>query len=162
VNAAQDAFFKATGNVRIDEPALPLGGIMEGALDDIEAIGSRYEEISEIARCLKLMAKELDVPVVAVSQLNRGPEQRTDRRPMLSDLRDSGALEDNADLVILLHREDAYEKAGPRAGEADLLIAKHRQGPTAMITVAFQGHYSRSTWRAEGGRICSVSNSLAE
>ncbi|KJY20403.1 replicative DNA helicase [Streptomyces katrae] len=104
---------------------------------------SRYEEISEIARCLKLLAKELDIPVVAVSQLNRGPEQRTDKKPQISDLRDSGALEDNADVVILLHREDAYEKESPRAGEADLIVAKHRNGPTATITVAFQGHYSR-------------------
>jgi replicative DNA helicase len=104
---------------------------------------SRYEEISEISRCLKLLAKELEVPVVAVSQLNRGPEQRTDKKPMINDLRDSGALEDNADMIILLHREDAYEKESPRAGEADLIVAKHRHGPTATITVAFQGHYSR-------------------
>ncbi|MFI8348054.1 replicative DNA helicase [Streptomyces sp. NPDC085596] len=104
---------------------------------------SRYEEISEIARCLKLLAKELEVPVVVVSQLNRGPEQREDKKPMLSDLRDSGALEDNADLVILIHREDAYEKESPRAGEADFIVAKHRDGPTATITVAHQGHYSR-------------------
>ncbi|WP_217208932.1 replicative DNA helicase [Streptomyces sp. AC550_RSS872] len=106
-------------------------------------LGSRYEEISEIARCLKLLAKELQIPIVAISTLNRGPEQRTDKKPMLNDLRDSGALEDNADLVILLHREDAYEKDSPRAGEADLIVAKHRHGPTATITVAFQGHYSR-------------------
>ncbi|MFI1801050.1 replicative DNA helicase [Streptomyces sp. NPDC020379] len=104
---------------------------------------SRYEEISEISRCLKLLAKELQVPVVAISQLNRGPEQRVDKRPLVSDLRDSGALEDNADLIILLHREDAYEKESPRAGEADLIVAKHRNGPTATITVAFQGHYAR-------------------
>ncbi|WUX88115.1 replicative DNA helicase (plasmid) [Streptomyces sp. NBC_01426] len=104
---------------------------------------SRYEEISEIARGLKLLAKELDVPVVAVSQLNRGPEQRPDKKPLISDLRDSGALEDNADIVILLHREDAYEKESPRGGEADLIVAKHRNGPTATCTVAFQGNYSR-------------------
>ncbi|MFI6689181.1 replicative DNA helicase [Streptomyces sp. NPDC050485] len=104
---------------------------------------SRYEEISEIARCLKLLAKELHVPVIAVSELNRGPEQRTDRRPMVSDLRDSGALEDNADVVILLHRDDAYERESPRAGEADLIVAKHRHGPVATCTVAFQGHYGR-------------------
>ncbi|WCD91149.1 Replicative DNA helicase (plasmid) [Streptomyces xanthophaeus] len=104
---------------------------------------SRYEEISEIARCLKLLAKELEIPILAVSKLNRGPEQRADKKPQLSDLRDSGALEDNADLAILLHREDAYEKDSPRAGEADLIVAKHRNGPTATITVAFQGHYSR-------------------
>jgi replicative DNA helicase len=106
-------------------------------------LSSRYEEISEIARCLKLLAKELQVPIVAISTLNRSPEQRTDRKPMINDLRDSGALEDNADLIILLHREDAYEKDSPRAGEADLIVAKHRHGPTAVITVAFQGHYSR-------------------
>ncbi|MFI9240816.1 replicative DNA helicase [Streptomyces sp. NPDC053079] len=104
---------------------------------------SRYEEISEISRCLKLLAKELGVPIVAISQLNRGPEQRVDKKPHISDLRDSGALEDNADMIILLHREDAYEKESPRAGEADLIVAKHRNGPTATITVAFQGHYSR-------------------
>jgi replicative DNA helicase len=104
---------------------------------------SRYEEISEISRRLKLLATELGVPVIALSQLNRGPEARIDKKPWLSDLRDSGALEDNADLVILLHREDAYEKDSPRAGEADFIVAKHRQGPTATITVAFQGHYSR-------------------
>jgi replicative DNA helicase len=106
-------------------------------------LSSRYEEISEIARCLKLLAKELQIPIVAISTLNRSPEQRTDRKPMINDLRDSGALEDNADLIILLHREDAYEKDSPRAGEADLIVAKHRHGPTAVITVAFQGHYSR-------------------
>ncbi|MFJ3630373.1 replicative DNA helicase [Streptomyces albidoflavus] len=104
---------------------------------------SRYEEISEISRCLKLLAKELAVPVVAVSTLNRSPEQRTDKKPWIADLRDSGALEDNADLVILLHREDAYERESPRAGEADLLVVKHTQGPTADVTIAFQGHYSR-------------------
>ncbi|MFF7780269.1 replicative DNA helicase [Streptomyces tanashiensis] len=104
---------------------------------------SRYEEISEISRRLKLLATELDVPVIALSQLNRGPESRADKKPMISDLRDSGALEDNADIVILLHRDDAYDRESPRAGEADLIVAKHRQGPVATITVAFQGHYSR-------------------
>ncbi|MFE5793371.1 replicative DNA helicase [Streptomyces sp. NPDC056503] len=104
---------------------------------------SRYEEVSEIARGLKALAKELDITVVAVSDLTRGPEQRTDKKPMISDLRDSGTLEETADLVILLHREDAYEKESPRAGEADFIVAKHRHGPTATITVAFQGHYSR-------------------
>ena len=84
-----------------------------------------------------------EVPVIAIAQLNRGPEQRTDKRPMMSDLRESGSLEQDADMVILLHREDAYERESPRAGEADLIVAKHRNGPTATITVAFQGHYSR-------------------
>ncbi len=106
-------------------------------------VDSRQQEVAEMSRSLKLLAKELDVPVVAISQLNRNPEQRADKRPQLSDLRESGAIEMDADVVILLHREDAYEKESPRAGEADLIVAKHRNGPTATVTVAFQGHYSR-------------------
>lgn len=106
-------------------------------------VESRQQEVSEFSRSLKLLAKELEVPVIAISQLNRGPEQRTDKRPMLSDLRESGSLEQDADMVVLLHREDAYERESPRAGEADLIVAKHRNGPTATVTVAFQGHYSR-------------------
>ncbi len=106
-------------------------------------VESRQQEVSEFSRSLKLLAKELEVPVIAICQLNRGPEQRTDKKPMLSDLRESGSLEQDADMVILLHREDAYEKESPRAGEADFVVAKHRNGPTATITVAFQGHYSR-------------------
>src|SRR5690606_7420243 len=85
---------------------------------------SRQQEVSEISRALKLLAKELEVPVVAISQLNRGPEQRTDKRPQISDLRESGSIEQDADVVILLHREDAYERESPRAGEADLIVAK--------------------------------------
>jgi replicative DNA helicase len=106
-------------------------------------VENRQVEVSEFSRSLKLLAKELEVPVVAISQLNRGPEQRTDKKPMLSDLRESGSLEQDADMVVLLHREDAYERESPRAGEADLILAKHRNGPTGMVTVAFQGHYSR-------------------
>jgi replicative DNA helicase len=106
-------------------------------------VESRQQEVAEFSRSLKLLAKELDVPVVALSQLNRGPEQRTDKRPQLSDLRESGAIEQDADMVILLHRDDAYERESPRAGEADLILAKHRNGPTSNVVVAFQGHYSR-------------------
>ncbi len=106
-------------------------------------VESRQQEVSEFSRSMKLLAKELDVPVIAISQLNRGPEQRTDKRPMVSDLRESGSIEQDADIVMLLHREDAYEPESPRAGEADFIIAKHRNGPTSTIPVAFQGHYSR-------------------
>jgi replicative DNA helicase len=106
-------------------------------------VESRQQEVSEFSRQLKLLAKELEVPVVAISQLNRGPEQRTDKRPMLSDLRESGSLEQDADMVILINRPDAFERDDPRAGEADLILAKHRAGPTATITVAHQLHYSR-------------------
>ena len=96
------------------------------------------------------LARELECPVIALSQLNRGVEQRTDKRPVLSDLRESGSIEQDADMVILLHREDAYDKESPRAGEADLIVAKHRNGPTDTITVAFQGHFSRFTDMAVG------------
>jgi len=106
---------------------------------------SRQQEVSEFSRSLKLLAKELDVPVVAISQLNRGPEQRTDKKPMLADLRESGSLEQDSDMVILLHRPDAFERDDPRGGEADFIIAKHRNGPTKTITVAHQLHLSRFT-----------------
>jgi replicative DNA helicase len=108
-------------------------------------VENRQQEVSELSRSLKLLAKELNVPVVALAQLNRGPELRTDKRPLLADLRESGSIEQDSDVVILLHREDAYERESPRAGEADLIVAKHRNGPTAVVTVAFQGHYSRFT-----------------
>ena len=108
-------------------------------------VESRQQEVSEFSRAIKLLAKELEVPVIALSQLNRGPEQRTDKKPMLSDLRESGSIEQDSDLVLLVHREDMYERESPRAGEADLIIAKHRNGQTGTVTVAFQGHYSRFT-----------------
>ncbi|WP_228066257.1 replicative DNA helicase [Rothia nasimurium] len=106
-------------------------------------VESRQQEVSEFSRALKLMAKELEVPLIALSQLNRGSEQRTDKKPQVSDLRESGSIEQDADMVILLHREDYYEKESTRAGEADVIVAKHRNGPTKTIAVAFQGHYSR-------------------
>jgi replicative DNA helicase len=106
-------------------------------------VESRQQEVSEFSRAMKLIAKELEVPVVALSQLNRGPEQRTDKKPMLSDLRESGSIEQDADVVLLVHREDMYERESPRAGEADIIIAKHRNGPTGQAVVAFQGHLSR-------------------
>lgn len=106
-------------------------------------VESRQQEVSEFSRALKLMAKELELPLIALSQLNRGSEQRTDKTPMVSDLRESGSIEQDADMVVLLHRDDVYNKESPRAGEADIIVAKHRNGPTKTIAVAFQGHYSR-------------------
>ncbi|MFC5204590.1 replicative DNA helicase [Streptomyces kaempferi] len=104
---------------------------------------NRQQAVAEISRNLKLIAKDFGITVIVLCQLNRGPEQRTEKKPMVSDLRESGAIEQDADIVILLHREDAYEREHPRAGEADLIVGKHRGGPTATITTAFQGHYSR-------------------
>ncbi|MEH3139629.1 MAG: replicative DNA helicase [Mycobacterium kyogaense] len=106
-------------------------------------VESRQQEVSEFSRQIKLLAKELEVPVVAMSQLNRGPEQRTDKKPQLSDLRESGSIEQDADMVVLLHRPDAFDNDDPRGGEADLIVAKHRAGPTRTVTVAHQLHLSR-------------------
>ncbi|MBB6122210.1 replicative DNA helicase [Nocardiopsis algeriensis] len=104
---------------------------------------NKNAEVTEISRALKLLAVELDVTVVALSQLNRKSEERADKKPQMSDLRESGAIEQDADLVVLLHREDVHDKDSPRAGEADLLLVKHRNGPTAEVTVAFKGHYAQ-------------------
>ncbi len=105
-------------------------------------VENRQQEVSEFSRQLKLLAKELNVPVVAISQLNRSPEQRSDKKPMLSDLRESGSIEQDADVVILLHRDDLYDNQN-RSGEADFIIAKHRNGPTRTITVSAQLHFAK-------------------
>jgi replicative DNA helicase len=105
-------------------------------------VESRQQEVSEFSRNLKLLAKEINVPIIAISQLNRSPEQRADKKPMLSDLRESGSIEQDADMVILLHRDDLYDTQN-RSGEADLMVVKHRNGPTRTITVAAQLHFAR-------------------
>src|SRR5690625_1951415 len=106
-------------------------------------VESRQQEVSEFSRALKLLAKEIEVPVIAISQLNRGSEQRTDKTPVMSDLRESGSIEQDADLILLIHREYYYAKESARAGEADLSVAKHRHCATKTVTVAFEGHYAR-------------------
>ena len=105
-------------------------------------VENRQQEVSEFSRQLKLLAKELNVPIIAISQLNRSPEQRSDKKPLLSDLRESGSIEQDADVVILLHRDDLYDNQN-RSGEADLIVAKHRNGPTRTITVSAQLHFAR-------------------
>lgn len=103
----------------------------------------REREVGDVVRDLKSLARELEIPILATSHLNRGAEQRWDKKPLLDDLRESGAITFAADLIVLLHRDDFYGLDTPRAGEADLFVAKHRHGPTATIIVAFQGHYGR-------------------
>lgn len=106
-------------------------------------VESRQQEVSEFSRQLKLLAKELEVPVVAISQLNRGPEARTDKRPQLADLRESGSLEQDADMVMLLYRPDSQNADDSRQGEADIILAKHRGGPIDTVTVVHQLRFSR-------------------
>lgn len=106
---------------------------------------NRQQEVANLSRGLKQLAKELMVPVVALSQLNRGPEHRVDKRPNMADLRESGAIENDANVIILIHREDYYDKESPRRGEADLIIAKNRAGEQTTVVTAAQLHLSRFT-----------------
>ena len=113
-------------------------------------VESRQQEVSEFSRQLKLLAKECEVPLIAISQLNRGPESRTDKRPQVADLRESGSLEQDADMVILLYRPDSQDLDDPRAGMCDVILAKHRGGPIGTVEVAHQLHYSRFANVARG------------
>ncbi len=107
------------------------------------ASGSREQEISEISRSLKILAKELDVPVIALSQLSRAAEQRPDHRPMLSDLRESGAIEQDADIVMFLYRDDYYNKESEKKDIAEVIIAKHRGGSTGTVELLWLGSYTK-------------------
>jgi replicative DNA helicase len=104
---------------------------------------SRQQEVSEISRSLKALAKEIDVPVIVVSQLSREVERRESKKPQLSDLRESGAIEQDADLVVLLFREDYYNKDTENKGITEVIIAKQRNGPTGTVNLGFIKEYMK-------------------
>ena len=107
-----------------------------------KTVENRQQEVSNFSRQCKMLAKELQCPVVVLSQLNRNAEQRADKRPELSDLRESGSIEQDADMVFLVHRPEYYDKE-ERPGEADVILAKHRNGPTDTFKLAFMGECSK-------------------
>lgn len=126
---------KNIGLVVIDYLQLVQGSSKKG--------GSREQEISEISRSLKILAKEINVPVIALSQLSRAPEQRLDHRPMLSDLRESGAIEQDADIVMFLYRDDYYNEDSEKKNIAEVIIAKHRAGSTGTVELLWLGNYTK-------------------
>lgn len=112
--------------------------------------GNREQEISDISRSLKILAKEIEVPVIALSQLSRAAEQRTDHRPMLSDLRESGAIEQDADIVMFLYRDEYYNKESDKQGIAEVILAKHRGGSTGTVELRWLGNYTKFLSLAKG------------
>ncbi len=125
------------------------GGLGLVVVDYLQLMGgqarveNRVQEISQISRSLKLIARDLNVPVIAISQLSRAVEARSDKRPQLSDLRESGSIEQDADLVMFVYRDDYYNKDSEDMGTAELIVAKHRNGPLDTVRLSYVGRYTR-------------------
>jgi replicative DNA helicase len=134
---------------RLDQRMKDRGGLSLVVVDYLQLMSSnrrtdnRVQEVAEFSRGLKMLAKELDVPVVALSQLSRQPESRTDKRPMLSDLRESGSIEQDADIVGFIYRDEVYDNDSPDKGTAELIIAKHRNGAVGKVQLAFLAHFAK-------------------
>jgi replicative DNA helicase len=111
----------------------------------------RVQEVSEMSRSLKILARDLDVPIVALSQLSRAVEQRTDKRPILSDLRESGSIEQDADLVAFVYRDEYYNEESDQQGLAEVILAKHRNGPTDSVKLSFLKRYAKFSDLAAAG-----------
>src|SRR6266705_3454086 len=130
----------ATEQKQLDMIVVDYMQLMSGSTKRFE---SRQQEVSQISRELKALAKELNVPLVALSQLSRAPENRTDHRPQLADLRESGAIEQDADLVAFIYREEQYKRTDENKNIAELIVAKQRNGPTDTVYLAFLNHFAR-------------------
>jgi len=134
---------------RLNQRMKDKGGVSLVVVDYLQLMSSnrrtdnRVQEVAEFSRGLKMLAKELDVPVVALSQLSRQPESRTDKRPMLSDLRESGSIEQDADIVGFIYRDEVYDNDSPDKGTAELIIAKHRNGAVGKVQLAFLAHFAK-------------------
>jgi replicative DNA helicase len=152
--SSTDIYIDDTANVTVGEMKAKLRRVKDLGLVVIDYLqlmstgrrdGNRVTEISEITRNLKIMAKELNVPVIVASQLSRSPESRADKRPVLSDLRESGSIEQDADIVIFLYRDVYYNKETEYVNAAECIISKNRHGETAVVGLNFEGNYSRFT-----------------
>jgi replicative DNA helicase len=117
--------------------------LMEGSASRMRRDENRVQELSAISRALKMLARDLAVPVICVSQLNRAPDARVDKRPLLSDLRESGAIEQDADVVLMIYRDDYYNDDSEAKGVAEVNVAKHRNGPTDRVKLTFMGTYAK-------------------